>query len=64
MNFDRPHQDDFSLVERAVLRGLGVGRLDFAPTAPREDVVPERVRRQQARATAEDVRLAATKRRT
>jgi hypothetical protein len=60
MNFNRPHLDDFSLVERAILRGLGVDRLDFAPTGPRENVVPERVRRQQARAAAEDARLAAS----
>jgi hypothetical protein len=45
-----------------VLRGLGVDRLDFGPTAPRENVVPERVRRQQARATAENARLAEAKR--
>ncbi len=49
-------------MEQAVLRGLGVDRLDFAPTAPRENVVPERVRRQQARAIAEDERLAAAER--
>ena len=59
MNFSRPHADDFSLVEQAVLRGLGVDRLDFVPTAPRENVVPERVRQQQARAIAENERLAA-----
>jgi hypothetical protein len=62
MNFHRPDADDFSLVERAVLRGLGVDRLDFAPAAPRENLVPERVRRQRARAAAEDERLAAAKR--
>jgi hypothetical protein len=62
MSFRRPHVDDFSLVERAVLRGLGVDRLDFVPTAPRENVVPERVRRQQARAIAENARLAAVRR--
>lgn len=59
MNFARPDAADFSPVERAVLRGLGLGRLDFAPARPRERVVPERVRRQQARAAAEDARLAA-----
>jgi hypothetical protein len=64
MNFNRPDADDFSLVERAVLRGLGVGRLDFIPTAPRESVVPGRVRKQQARAAAENARLAAAKRTT
>jgi Phytanoyl-CoA dioxygenase (PhyH) len=61
MNFSRPRPGDYSLVEQAVLRGLGVERLDFAPAAPREDVVPERVRRQQARAVAEDARLAAAR---
>jgi hypothetical protein len=64
MNFHRPHAEDFSLVEQAVLRGLGVDRLNFVPTAPRENVVPERVRRQQARAIAENERLAAAKRTT
>ena len=64
MNFNRPDADDFSLVERAVLGGLGVNRLDFAPAAPRESVVPERVRRQEARAVAENKRLAAAKRPT
>jgi len=54
----------FSLVEQAVLRGLGVDRLDFVPAAPRENVVPERIRRQQARAIAENERLAAGKRTT
>jgi hypothetical protein len=46
-------------VERAVLRGLGVDRLDFVPASPRENVVPERVRKQRARAVAENARLAA-----
>jgi hypothetical protein len=41
MNFNRPDPADFSPVELAVLRGLGVERLDFRPTAPRERVVPE-----------------------
>jgi hypothetical protein len=59
MNFNRPDPGDFSLVERAVLRGLGAGRLDFAPAAPREDVLPERVASQRARAATEDARLAA-----
>ena len=35
MRFDRP-DGDYSLVERAILRGLGVERLDFTPAAPRE----------------------------
>ena len=58
MRFDR---DDPSLVEQAVLRGLGVDRYSYAPTAPREEVVPERVRRQQAMKIAEQDRLAATR---
>jgi Phytanoyl-CoA dioxygenase (PhyH) len=64
MNFNRPDPGDFSLVERAVLRGLGAGRLDFAPAAPREDVLPERVASQRARAATEEARLAAVRRAT
>lgn len=64
MNFQRPDTSDFSPVERAVLRGLGVDRLDFVPAAPRERVVPGRVRKQRARAAAENARLAAAKRPT
>jgi len=59
MNFNRPDPADFSLVERAVLRALHTDRLDFVPTAPRQDLVPERVLKQRARAVAEDARLAA-----
>ena len=36
LNFNRPNPADYSLVERATLRALGVDRLDFQPTAPRE----------------------------
>jgi hypothetical protein len=36
LNFNRPDPADFSLVERATLRALGVERLDFRPAAPRE----------------------------
>ena len=36
MNFNRPTRTDFSLLERATLHALGVDRLDFHPTAPRE----------------------------
>lgn len=51
MRFDRPSggtgasAGGHSPVERAVLRGLGVDSYAFAPTAPREAVVPERLRR-------------------
>jgi hypothetical protein len=44
LRFDREDAAESSPVERAVLRGLGVDRLDFRPTAPREDVVPPRLR--------------------
>jgi hypothetical protein len=37
MNFNRVDPDDFSLIERATLHGLGVERYDFRPTAPREE---------------------------
>jgi hypothetical protein len=58
MDFDRPDPAEHSPVERAVLRALGVERLDFRPAAPREDVVPERVRRQERMREAEEARLA------
>ncbi|MEP7359576.1 MAG: phytanoyl-CoA dioxygenase family protein [Anaerolineales bacterium] len=38
MNFNRANPADFSLLERATLHYLGVDRLDFKPTAPREAV--------------------------
>lgn len=62
MNFNRPDADGFSLVEQAVLRGLGVSRLDFVPAAPRQGLVPERVRRQRAREDTENARMTAAKR--
>jgi hypothetical protein len=64
MNFHRPDVDDFSLVKQAVLHGFGVDSLTFVPAAPREIVVPERVRRQRARAVVEDGQLAAARRTT
>ena len=59
MDFNRGDPADFSPVEQAVLRGLGVERYDFQPTAPREKIVPERVRRQQRMLEEEKARLAA-----
>jgi hypothetical protein len=50
MNFDRSEHGDHSLVEQAVLRGLGVQRLPYQPTGPREQVVPQRVLDEQAAA--------------
>jgi hypothetical protein len=58
MDFDRPDPEDQSPVERAVLRALGVERLDYEPTAAREYVVPERVLRQERMREEEQARLA------
>ena len=60
LRFDRPDDGDFSPVERAVLASLGRDRYAFTPSAPRERVVPERVRRQQTMLEAERERLAST----
>jgi hypothetical protein len=55
------HRSDgnYSLVEQAVLRGLGVEQFDFAPSVPRERVVPERERLQAKMREEEKARLAA-----
>ena len=58
MRFDRDDPDEHSPLERAVLPVLGVDRLDHRPAAPREDVRPERVRRQQRMREEEEARLA------
>lgn len=57
LNFNRADPTQFSLVERVVLKALGVDRYDFQPTLPREAIVPERVRRQQQMLAAEQARL-------
>jgi len=57
MQFQRA-DGDYSPVERAVLRGLGVESLDFAPGVPRERVVPERERVQAKMRAEEAARLA------
>ncbi|RMG65822.1 MAG: hypothetical protein D6709_01570 [Chloroflexi bacterium] len=60
MCFKRDNPADYSLVELAVLRGLGVSPeqgYDFRPTAPREKIVPERVRIQQQMLEEEAKRL-------
>lgn len=41
MRFNRPDPADHSPVERAILRALGVDRLDFTAAGPRERVVSE-----------------------
>ena len=51
MKFNRAHPEDQSLVERAILNGLGVESLDFQPTAPREKIVPQRILDQRKRAS-------------
>lgn len=58
MRFDRDDPAEHSPVERAVLRALGVERLDYRPAAPREDVVPERVLRQERMREEQEARLA------
>lgn len=58
MRFDRDDPREFSAVERAVLRGLGVQRYEFRIAGERETVVPQRVLDQQARDAAEAERLA------
>jgi hypothetical protein len=57
MRFDRDDPADHSPAERAVLRALGVERLDYRPAGPREDVVPERVLRQERMREEEEARL-------
>jgi hypothetical protein len=57
MCFDRA-DGAYSPVERAVLRGLGVERLDWQITGQRERVVPERERRQKAMLEEQKARLA------
>jgi hypothetical protein len=60
MTFNRENAEDFSPVELAVLRGLGVERLDFKATAPRERIIPPRIAEQQKRMEEEKARLAET----
>jgi hypothetical protein len=58
MRFDRDDPSAYSVVEQAVLRALGVDRLDYRATGPRERVVPERELRQQRMRDEEQARLA------
>jgi hypothetical protein len=59
MQFNRADPADFSPVELAILQGLGVERLDFQPTAPRERIVSEGMKRKQKMLEEEQARLAA-----
>jgi hypothetical protein len=58
MNFNRPNREDFSPVELAVLRGLGVDRYDFRPTAPRRHIVSQQEKDQQKLLEEERLALA------
>jgi hypothetical protein len=58
MQFNRADPQEFSIVERAILQGLGVDRLDFQVTAPREHIVSEGAKRKQKMLEEEQVRLA------
>ena len=58
MNFNRENAADFSPVELGVLRGLGVDRLDYQVTAPRQRIVPERLKAEAMRREQELKRLA------
>lgn len=60
LNLNRDNPDEFSPIELAILKALGVERYDFQPTAPRERVVPPRVAAQQKMAEEEKARLAAS----
>jgi hypothetical protein len=61
LRFDRDNAADFSPVEQAVLRGLGVDRYDFRRTGEREAVVPQRVLDQRARDAEEAKRLSTSR---
>jgi len=49
---------DYSPVEAAILRGLGVDKLDFHPTGPRERLLSHRERAEQKKREEEATRLA------
>ncbi len=58
MRFHHP-DGNYSPIEQTVLNSLGVKHLDFTPTQPRERIIPERVKREQAEKDAQRARLAA-----
>jgi hypothetical protein len=62
MCFNRMDPAEHSLVEQAVLRGLGVERLEFAPTGKREKITPQRVLRQRKMLREEKSRLSPPRR--
>ena len=58
MNFNRENPDDFSLVERVVLRALGVERLDYRITGKRERYYTEFRRERERMLVEQKARLA------
>ena len=57
MNFNREDPGDYCLVEKAVLRALGVDQLDFEISRERELITPERVHRQKKMMEEQKARL-------
>lgn len=60
-NFNRANVDDYNPLELAILRGLGVERLDFQITTPRERIIPQREIDQARMLEEERKRLAGTR---
>ncbi len=58
MRFDRADPDELAPIELAVLRGLGLDRLDYRIEGERRENVPERIRRQREMLEQEQARLA------
>lgn len=58
MQFNRENPADQTVVERAILNGLGVESTNFEPTAPREKIVPKRIIEQRKRAAEKAARAA------
>lgn len=58
MNFNRENPDDFSLVEKTVLRALGVERLDYRITGKRERYYTEFRRERERMLMEQKARLA------
>lgn len=61
MNFNRANKEDYSPVELAVLRGLGVDHLDFHPTTERRRIISQQARDQEKLKEAERLALAGVK---
>lgn len=59
MNFNRENEDDFSLVEKVVLKSLGVDRLDYQITGKRERYYTEFRRERERMLEEQKARLAA-----